>query len=912
MKNKLLATAIAAAGLLAFGATTALGQTGGGEDPAPPNALASYDVCTSAGVPALARASDTGYADLEGASPALRAAVSCLVSYGIIDEGGDDEGTEPAEGMEPATESDPMLFSPAADADASFVASLFEGARVAAGFDYGEGSLTLPEGGTVSRQDAAVAIGQFLAAADAEWYIDGKWRSWREIPTARNPHPLSDILTANPGGYAAIQRLYETGITTGYGDGTFKPRDAVSRGEAALFVRRAIDFVDVRPVGVAARWEKSRLDAGNGDLVIWDGDDAPTFSLTASVIGPGFTRETARVAFIVTAPGSDPCDKGSEPGCVIGNNANTESTDGGTVEFTGETITGLEDGSVIRFWTGDVGDRWSEETAAAEVVVSLRPAAAMLTTEHDMGEGASKVQFGTAVNVTLTVADEEGKPVDYSGLPDNVPAIGEVSIAESWSLSNGNSGSRTATPSVVRDGDNAKLVWGPRVETDPSSNTGDNPSTWTLTITSPADLDLLGAEGAEAEMLPDDNDEAFVGGTLYEGGTLRLVWAEAPSSDRSVTLAPRSSNCGGERDWACVIATDEGETGASASLVITVRNDFGTALRKGLPKLALTSDIAKNPGAVPATGTGGNVRVRPQLTRDSETGLVETFTVVAEDQVGMCRDSAPDCDEMDDVNVTDSLPFYWADMVEGDDVASGDIALRSANAVVFTANSGNTQADRRKTATFYLEVGCYDRDTDCKPETDDNPAGYQVMGTCDDRLTSAPTSCTESDDVANGWAQVGNCADVDTACSESDDTPADTYAIDGDCDDRLASCTESDDDANGYVVNGYFDDGPLNKRDNDLSAALVGTRGACDDSLANCPESDDVKAEFVYVRTAYLISGWDGVIQHNVAGAPANPEEFAKALLEKNGVDYKYGWISISGAKDKKIVSLRGEAPPLS
>lgn len=46
-----------------------------------------------------------------------------------------------------------------------------------------------------------------------------------------------------------VQRLYETGITSGYPDGTYKPANNVTRGEMAVYVIRAIDVL--RGAGIA-------------------------------------------------------------------------------------------------------------------------------------------------------------------------------------------------------------------------------------------------------------------------------------------------------------------------------------------------------------------------------------------------------------------------------------------------------------------------------------------------------------------------------------------------------------------------------------------------------------------------------------------------------------------------------------
>ncbi|MBS1829954.1 MAG: S-layer homology domain-containing protein [Acidobacteria bacterium] len=58
------------------------------------------------------------------------------------------------------------------------------------------------------------------------------------IPSSKSSSYFSDVYEWQPF-YNSVNRMYELGITSGYGDGTYRPEQPTDRGMAALFLVRA-------------------------------------------------------------------------------------------------------------------------------------------------------------------------------------------------------------------------------------------------------------------------------------------------------------------------------------------------------------------------------------------------------------------------------------------------------------------------------------------------------------------------------------------------------------------------------------------------------------------------------------------------------------------------------------------------
>lgn len=658
-------TAVLVGGLMTLGAV-ALGQTQA--DP-PLAALSAADACRTAGVSETRQASDTGFTDLDDTAAPVADAVRCLVALGVV------EG--------PEADAEDTTFGARVAADAAWLNGRLSGMKKAGRI------VSEAEVSTATRGDFAVAIDGVLGTvADGQPVAEIGGTGWAKfVLPVRNPHPLTDAGTIQSQ-YAAIRKLYETRITLGYADGTFKPVKTISRGEAALMIRRALDYVNVRPAGVSIYMERVRTDSGNGELVIFD--DAGSVDLVASVFDGFVPVKDARVDVAVVAPDGDVCD---DPVCEIDGGDPVTGSDGDTPFSV--NVSDIEDGSRIRVWTGELGDTFSDATEYAEVVVSLRPAADSLTVEAGfVREGARKAKFGETVQVVLTVADVNGDPVDYSGLPASVIDNYDITchVARMGADDTSNSGNVTCSLGMGDNGVASGTL--EFVEQKPAQLADGKTSTRTVTITVTGGLDLAAADGEDLRVVPADGAITFDGG-LYENGAIGLEWLEASGGLQLDLTAGRWTECADRDDlgypWACSIASKEGD-GATGNITVTTTDDFGNT--RGVEATVNLTSLNDTNG----NGSLGNretTAVRPNgritLTRDDADGLVEYFRAqIPVLQRGECLDAGNDCpetDARDRAEITAVLGFYWASKIErgssGDPII-GDIAFRGSSNVVFS------------------------------------------------------------------------------------------------------------------------------------------------------------------------------------------------------------------------------------
>ena len=67
-------------------------------------------------------------------------------------------------------------------------------------------------------------------------------RAFPALGSASAHNPFSDVsLQTHPWSYHAILRLADAGVISGYGDGTFRPEQPVTRAETASLLVRLAD-----------------------------------------------------------------------------------------------------------------------------------------------------------------------------------------------------------------------------------------------------------------------------------------------------------------------------------------------------------------------------------------------------------------------------------------------------------------------------------------------------------------------------------------------------------------------------------------------------------------------------------------------------------------------------------------------
>ncbi|OAH53846.1 hypothetical protein AWH48_11275 [Domibacillus aminovorans] len=112
--------------------------------------------------------------------------------------------------------------------------------------------------------------------------------------------------------YPYIGKIIAAGITAGYPDNTYRPDTAVTRGQFAAFMSRAIDAADTDPVPEGPALFVDFLNVGQGDAILLGFPNGQTMLVDAgrsdaaikeavAGFGPGFTVDT----FVATHPDAD-------------------------------------------------------------------------------------------------------------------------------------------------------------------------------------------------------------------------------------------------------------------------------------------------------------------------------------------------------------------------------------------------------------------------------------------------------------------------------------------------------------------------------------------------------------------------------------------------------------------------------
>ena len=288
----------------------------------------------------------------------------------------------------------------------------------AAGFMAGDGATFDPMGG-VSREDMAVFLDAFLAAADVE--LDDKAEVPYNIDDDDIDAPFKDVGGVTFAAYNAINRLFELGVASGTGDGTtFSPDALLSRAQMAVFITRALGHTTARPAGLsvqvdprsAYRDETPTIEAALRDsnhdpipdelvevfaaqshVEAFDDEGVCSEDLKDEVLGSiGATRCTI-----------DAADEATEP-------------DGNVLLEIDASDFCLAD-TTLWAWSGDIGDEFdADETdsASAEITVDLTPDDVEVSS--DKASNARFLEMGDTASFSLQVVDTDDEPVAIEGL----------------------------------------------------------------------------------------------------------------------------------------------------------------------------------------------------------------------------------------------------------------------------------------------------------------------------------------------------------------------------------------------------------------------------------------------------------------------------------------------------------------
>ena len=207
-----------------------------------------------------------------------------------------------------------------------------------------------------------------------------------------------------------ISAAYELAISNGTGDGTqFEPEKAVTRAQMASFITRTLAHTTVRPAGLSGQ--------SVGPVVRVSLRDADFNPIVNEWID-AFSVDAGREDDAFSDSGScsrlpNPHPEGSTR-CRVERSDMLTQPDGDVVFAipTGD----VGDGLTLWAWTGDVGDRFGDDTEpVVELDVTLGdliPNRALVSS--DLAPGASKARFGATIrhSVQLQYHDNQIGAVD--------------------------------------------------------------------------------------------------------------------------------------------------------------------------------------------------------------------------------------------------------------------------------------------------------------------------------------------------------------------------------------------------------------------------------------------------------------------------------------------------------------------
>ena len=676
---------------------------------------AEYSACVGAA------AADAGFEDVEGISG--EDAINCLAHYNIA-QGRTETMFSPRETISRwqmalflSRAAGPAgVILPASPPDNGFtdIGALSEDAQAAAnnladlGIMPGTSATTFSPNTSVTRGSMATMLDAFLSkAARGEGGAD-------TTKLSPDDNVFTDITNAPRNQYIAIRRVYELGITKGVTETLYRPTQAVTREQMALFISRTLAHTVARPAGLSIQSAKDTA-TGSGA----DGTDGEEITFIISARNDEFQALTDVPVDVFTSTDPDTafkedgtCDtgttmRGGVRKCEVDGNDERTGAEGDLA-----ISVSVDADTTVWAWTGDDGDKYdNDETTSAMLEMAFQKGATRLLVSHDLDDDQTKMKFGRTVKVTIQVADEDNNPVAKEDV--------ELTISQtvtSSAKSGQTAGSNSSTNSQKTDASGKiELSF---TQNDPTvGNNSDSDATVVLVITDRTandDIKLKDGEGedpgaAEAPPTMEDdpplsNDGMVRFNTADDANIVRmgLAWSDdnAIPANHTFKLSQRDEY---------TIASDEG-SGAGSSVTATVINEYG----EPVGGVAIVFDSNDEDGITAldadrrtgATGARSGAR-RLSWSRDSTDGGIETIfgTTSVVTQNGECRDGTDGCSETDDVvlaigeNDDGAIVHYWP--AKADDATEMDeddiIVIRDAenNTIVFKTVKGMCPDDRK-------------------------------------------------------------------------------------------------------------------------------------------------------------------------------------------------------------------------
>lgn len=659
---------------------------------------AEYSACVGAA------AADAGFEDTEGISG--EDAINCLAHYGIA-QGRTETMFSPRETISRwqmalflSRAAGPAgVILPASPPDNGFtdIGALSEDAQAAAnnlaslGIMVGTSATTFSPNTSVTRGSMAIMLDAFLSkAARGEGGAD-------TTKLSPDDNVFTDITNAPRNEYIAIRRVYELGITKGVTETLYRPTQAVTREQMALFISRTLAHTVARPAGLSIQAEQDTA-TGSGT----DGTDGEEITFIISARNDEFQALTDVPVDVFTSTDPDTafkedgtCDtgttiRGGAAKCEVDRNDERTGGEGDLV-----ISVSIDADTTIWAWTGDVEDKYdNDETTSAMLEIPFQKGATKLLVSHDLDDDQTKMKFGRTVKVTIQVADEDNNPVAKEDV--------ELTISQTIRAAAATEGARPENSSSnSQKTDASGKIELSFTQNDPSTS-DDTDATVVLVITDRDTTDDIVLKDGEGE----DPGAVEEPDALSNDGMVRLNAAENPAavrmglawSDDAATAANHTFKLSQRDEY--TMASDEGP-GAGSSVTATVINEYGEPV--GGVTINFDSNDEDGLNAVEkksgATGARNGAR-RIAWSRDSTEGGIET---IFGDAVVGCDDSLVACEEMNDQRIGENddgaVVHYWP--AKADDATEMDeddiIVIRDAenNTIVFKTIKGDCPDDRK-------------------------------------------------------------------------------------------------------------------------------------------------------------------------------------------------------------------------
>lgn len=510
--------------------------------------------------------------------------------------------------------------------------------------------------GVVTREDMAVHLAALLDQAT----IGPGGTDIGETTAARNgiePENLDDVFVdvgdVKYSAYTAIRNLYEMGVASGTSATTFSPAAAVSRGQAAMFIARALAHTNARPTGLSVQTPKAEVFEG----------ERVTFA--ASVRDSSFRPVSGALVDLFYKTGDDARSKAfkTDGTCAYSTSGPISACEITAADLATDAVGNITSGLEVMMstagtatawlWRGESGDHFGEDTTTsvsfdltfAEDATNTRFTDSLPENikRSDSGDPGYRpqIKYGDTLVLTLQLIGADGDPVARRDASVTVRVQAEVDEGD-----DGGEAARSSVMTETHKTDSSGRIRLEFTENDPRPGAAkDDATTIDLTFSAPT-YAVVNSQG-----------EPVTGAQRYE-------WNDDTAAPVSITVKPIRMY---------TMASDAGN-GASTSVRATLLDQYGGPVPG--KKIGFTSSDADD-GGIGETARIRHTRSNGVATlgyhRDSSAAETEIITAT------YTLDDKGTPDTSDDDTIGGGTSFYWT--------VEGNVANLSPIVVVETYNN---------------------------------------------------------------------------------------------------------------------------------------------------------------------------------------------------------------------------------